>query len=103
MATLDPDGAIELLEVEVRRDVIVRTTDIYRAADVERPGVELAATLEPGDSGAMVHLPGGGAGIVWSRSTTDPDRAWVVDLPAVVLDHDERRALTTPVDTGPCL
>ncbi len=103
VATVDPDGAIELLEVEVLRDVIVRTTDIYRASDVERPGVEIAGALEPGDSGAMVHLPGGGAGIVWSRSTTDPDRAWAVDLPDVVLRDEERRALSTPVDTGRCL
>jgi len=102
IATFDSDGAAELVDVEVLRGVTIRTTDIYRATDVERPGIEITAAIEPGDSGAMVHLPGGGVGIVWSRSTLDPDRAWAVELPSFVLRDDERRALTRPVDTGPC-
>jgi len=49
-----------------------------------------------------VHLPGGGVGIVWSRSTSTDDQAWTVDLPPELLDTASRRRLTTPVGTGPC-
>jgi len=103
VATVTSEGVIELIEVEVLRTVTVRTTDIYRAADVERPGFEIDAAIEPGDSGAMVHLPGGGVGVVWSRSTVNADRAWAADLPPVLQADDEWRSLTTAVDTGPCL
>jgi len=96
------DGSIELLEVDVVQRVTIRTTDIYREADVERPGLRIAVAAEPGDSGAMLQLSGGGAGIVWSRSLTTPDQAWTVDLPPELLDRSARRTLTEPVDTGPC-
>jgi hypothetical protein len=50
----------------------------------------------------MVHLPGGGVGIVWSRSTETSGQAWTVDLPPELMDAEERRGLLAPVDTGPC-
>ncbi len=93
----------ELVDVEVLRPARINTTDIYRDAQVQRAGFELEADVEPGDSGALVVLPGGGAGIVWSRSNRDDRRAWAVDLPEVVLDPQRRAQLTDPVDTGPCL
>jgi S1-C subfamily serine protease len=96
------DGSVELLDVEVVQRVTIRTTDIYREADVERPGLRIAVDVEPGDSGAMLHLSGGGAGIVWSRSLTTDGQAWTVDLPPELLDESTRRALTEAVDTGPC-
>lgn len=102
VATVSDAGAIELIDAEVLRDVTILTTDIYRAGEVERPGFEIAARIDPGDSGAMVYLPGGGTGVVWSRSTVGTDRAWVVDLPEVLLDDVRRQALTAPVATGPC-
>ena len=36
------------------RTVNIDTTDIYLDADVTRPGFEVAADVEPGDSGAVV-------------------------------------------------
>ena len=77
---------MELVEVDVVQRVTIRTTDITQQHEVERPGMRVAIAVEPGDSGAMVHLPGGGVGIVWSRSTTTADQAWTVDLPADLLD-----------------
>ena len=97
------DGSVELVEVDVVQRVTIRTTDIYREEPVERPGLRLDVGVEPGDSGAMVHLPDGGVGIVWSRSTTTNDQAWTVDLPSDLLDTSTRRALTEPVNVGPCL
>lgn len=94
--------ASEVVAVEVLRTVRIRTTDIYHDADVERPGFEIDASVEPGDSGAMVFLDGGGAGIVWARSTAHDDRAWAVVLPHQFTDDESRSALTTPVDPGPC-
>ena len=38
----------ELLEVEVVQRVTILTTDIYRDTDVERSGLRIAATVEPG-------------------------------------------------------
>ena len=96
----DEGDALDWLEVTVVRRATIETTDIYRDAEVTRAGFEIEARIEPGDSGAAVHLPGGIAGIVWARSTVNPDRAWAIDIP----DHflDEARAADSPVDTGPC-
>lgn len=96
------DGSIELVDLEVQQRATIRTTDIYGDESVQRRGLRVAATIEPGDSGAMVHLPGGGVGIVWSRSTETVDQAWTVDLPDELLRPVSRRALATPVGTGPC-
>lgn len=102
LALVASDGSIDVHDVEVMQRVAIRTTDITRERDVERAGLRIAAAIEPGDSGAMVHLPGGGAGIVWSRSTNTDGQAWTVDLPPELVDATRRRALMSPVDTGPC-
>lgn len=93
----------EIVEVEVLRAARVNTTDIYRDAPVQRAGFELRAEIAPGDSGALAVLPGGGVGLVWSRSNQRDERAWAIDLPATVTDREERATLTDPVDTGPCI
>lgn len=102
VALVAADGSVEMLAVDVLQRVTIDTTDIYRVEPVQRRGLRVAIAVAPGDSGAMVHLPGGGAGIVWSRSMETDDQAWTVDLPAELLDAPLRRALATPVDTGPC-
>ncbi len=102
IAVTSVDGAIELVDVEVVQRVSIDTTDIYRDEQVQRPGLRLRVAVEPGDSGAMMHLRDGGVGIVWSRSTEGLDQAWTVDLPADLVGGDARRALSGAVDTGPC-
>lgn len=102
IAVLGHDGTATLLAVTIGRPVTIRTTDIYREESVRRPGFAIDARVEPGDSGAMVHLPGGGVGIVWARSNVDDDQAWAIDIPATLRRPSDRRALVTPVDTGPC-
>jgi len=92
----------EIIDVRVLRPVNILTTDIYLDKDVEREGFEVTAPIEPGDSGAMVHLPGGGVGIIWARSTDHEDRAWAVNIPDVLLDLDARSALQTQVEDGRC-
>jgi S1-C subfamily serine protease len=102
VAVISADGTAEPLAVDVLQRATVRTTDIYVEQRVERPGLRIGVGVEPGDSGAMVHLPGGGVGIVWSRSTTTDDQAWTVDLPAELLDAPTRRSLVDSVDVGGC-
>ena len=85
VALISTDGVAEPVAVDVLQRVVIRTTDIYRDQPVERPGLRIDVSVEPGDSGAMVHLPGGGVGIVWSRSTTSEDQVWTVDLPIELL------------------
>ena len=92
--------ALESVEVTVVRRATIETTDIYRDIDVTRAGFEIEASIEPGDSGTAVHLPGGIVGIVWARSTVHPDRAWAIDLPEGFLD--EAVVADAAVDTGPC-
>ena len=102
VALVAPDGSVELVTVDVLQRVTIETTDIYRDVPVQRRGLRVAVTVAPGDSGAMVHLQGGGVGIVWSRSTATSDQAWTVDLPPELLDAPSRRSLVTAVDNGPC-
>ncbi len=102
VAIFAADESIEIVDLDVLQRVTIRTTDIYREAPVQRPGLRVDVGVAPGDSGAMVHLPGGGVGIVWSRSTSARDRAWTVDLPSEFLDTATRRALVEPVDVGRC-
>jgi hypothetical protein len=92
----------ETIDVRVLRPVNILTTDIYLDEDVEREGFEIAAPIDPGDSGAMVHLPGGGVGIIWARSTDNEDHAWAVNIPRVLLETNERGALRNQVDNGRC-
>lgn len=102
IAVLGLDGTATLVAVTIVRPVTIRTTDIYREESVRRPGFAIDARVAPGDSGAMVHLPGGGVGVVWARSNVDDDQAWAIDIPATLRRSSDRRALVTPVDTGPC-
>jgi len=99
---IDDTMEIEIIDVRVLRPVNILTTDIYLEQDVEREGFEVTAPIEPGNSGAMVHLPGGGVGIIWARSNDNEDRAWAVNTPDILLDPDERMALHEPVDVSPC-
>ena len=96
----DGDDALERAAATVVRRATIETTDIYRDTDVTRAGFEIDASIEPGDSGAAVHLPGGIVGIVWARSTVNPGRAWAIDIPDRFLD--EAAVARSPVDTGPC-
>lgn len=98
---------IDLVDLRVLRTVNIRTTDIYLDDPVERPGFEIEATIDPGDSGALVVLPGGGVGVVWARSNEREGRAWAVDLPPELADPGTRAELADPAtplaDVGACI
>ena len=99
----DDTVAVESTSGEILRHVNIDTTDIYRDRDVTRPGFEIEAAVDPGDSGAVVTIGGGAAGVIWARSTEEANRAWAVDIPDAVRDSTSRRALDEPVDVGRCI
>lgn len=99
----DDRVAVETASVEILRHVDIDTTDIYRDRDVTRPGFEIEANVDPGDSGAVVTIGGAAAGIIWARSIESPNRAWAVDLPDTIREPSARRALVDAVDIGPCI
>ena len=98
----DDAGAAVTLDVDVLRRANVATTDIYRDLDVVRPGFEVAAGIEPGDSGAVVVLTGRAAGVVWSRSIELGGRAWVVNIPAPYREVERPSSIVESVETGEC-
>jgi hypothetical protein len=93
---------IEVADVTVVRSVDIDTTDILRDHDVVRPGFEIEGSIDPGDSGSMVVVPGGGVGIVWARSNQRANRAWAIDLPEGVIDGSTLEGPRGPVDVGSC-
>ena len=103
------DGVMEIEQIDVRviREANIATTDIYLDRKVVRDGFEIESSVDVGDSGAMVVLPGGGAGIVWARSNRVDGRAWATDLPAGVIDGTALTANAIaergPVDVGRCI
>lgn len=73
------DGRVVEVPVRVRRRVQIRTEDIYVEGETERPGFELDAAIEAGDSGAAVVIDGELAGVIWARSRRFEDRAYAID------------------------
>lgn len=98
----DDTVTVETASVEILRHVAIETTDIYRDREVTRPGFEVEANVDPGDSGAVVTVGGAAAGIIWARSIEAPNRAWAVDLPDSIREPTARRALVDAVDVGRC-
>jgi S1-C subfamily serine protease len=89
---------LEMMRVGVVRAVTIRTEDIYIQGRVERPGYELAATIDPGDSGGVVVVDGRAVAVVWSRSRQDASRAWAID-PHAIGDAINGTGRSVPADT----
>lgn len=73
------DGDAVPVDVVVERRVELHTEDIYVEGETVRPGLELAADIEPGDSGGVVVVDGEVVGVVWARSRRQPGRAYAID------------------------
>ena len=65
--------------VTIRRRIHLNTEDIYVDADTTRPGIELHADIQPGDSGGPVVVDGGVAGLLWARSKRTESLAYAID------------------------
>lgn len=88
------DGDAVALDVVVERRIELRTEDIYVEGETVRPGLELTADIEPGDSGGVVMVDDKVVGVVWARSRQQPGRAYAID-------PDRGRArIDAQLDTG---
>ncbi len=90
-------GAVRSEPAEILRRVDVRTTDIYREGEHVRPGFELRADVEAGDSGGgLVDGDGKLVGLVWATSRERPERAWAIPSEALDPLLDAAHAGETP-------
>ena len=86
------DGEVVTVPVRVRRRVNIRTEDIYIEGETLRPGFELDAEIESGDSGGGLVVGGRLAGVVWARSSRFDRRAYAIDaVRAADLISEQRR------------
>lgn len=73
------DGSVVELPVTIERRVDIRTEDVYLDGETRRPGFELEAVVQGGDSGAAIVVDGKLVAVVWAHSQRSPDRAWAID------------------------
>lgn len=85
-------GAVIALPIEVARPVNIRTEDIYIDTMTNRPGLELVADINAGDSGGVVIVDGKVVGVIWARSNLAADRAYAMDFVAGSGSVDEQLA-----------
>ena len=65
-----------------------------------RRGYQITAEVEKGDSGSVLVSNGVATGVVFARSTTTGQKAWVVDITEA--DELLESAKETTVDVGEC-
>jgi S1-C subfamily serine protease len=73
------DGEVVPVPVRIRRRVNIRTEDIYIQGETMRPGLDLEAAIESGDSGGAVVVDGRIVGVIWARSNRFDRRAYAID------------------------
>lgn len=73
------DGEVVAVPSDVGRRIRIRTEDIYVEGETLRPGYELSAQVQPGDSGGAVVVDGQVVGVVWASSRQDDRRAYAID------------------------
>jgi S1-C subfamily serine protease len=84
------DGEVVGVPVRIRRRVTIRTEDVYVQGETERPGLELDAAIESGDSGGAVVIDGMVVGVIWARSNRFDRRAYAIDaVRAADLVHEQ--------------
>lgn len=98
----DRDGVATTRPFTVVRRADLSMADIHGDGSHIRPGFELDAAVEPGDSGAVLVGDDGRAGaVVFAANRQDGDRAWATDLaaldPLLAAPHD------APVPSGRCV
>jgi S1-C subfamily serine protease len=73
------DGQPTTFSITVRRPVNIQTEDIYIKGETNRPGYELDADIQSGDSGGPVVVDGEVVGVLWARSSKHENRAYAID------------------------
>lgn len=99
------DGEVVSVPLTIRRRINIRTEDIYIEGETLRPGYDLDAEIEAGDSGGAVVVDGRLVGIIWARSNQSDRRAYAIDpVRAGDLLAEQRRTgrLGDDVDIARC-
>lgn len=99
------DGEVVSVPVVIRRRINIRTEDIYIEGETLRPGFDLDAEIQSGDSGGAVVVDGRIVGVIWARSNRFDRRAYAIDpVRAGDLISEQRRTgqLGDEVDIARC-
>lgn len=87
------NGPFTISPQRVRDQLAARGTDIYQGGIVEREIYSLRGTIRPGNSGGpLLNSSGDVVGVVFARSTIDPDTGYALTL-------DELRPVLSTVGT----
>jgi S1-C subfamily serine protease len=99
------DGRVMTLPVVVRRPVRIKTEDIYIEGETDRPGFELDADIQSGDSGGPVLVDGDVIGVLWARSSKYDHRAYAINPVAAgarVREQLRTGAIDDSIDLARC-
>jgi S1-C subfamily serine protease len=96
-------GPLQVGPAVVLSEVTAVGRDIYNRSLSTRDIYQLRATVRPGNSGGpVVHPDGTVVGVVFARSTINPDLGFALTAPEVRTRVQAAEARTAPTDTGPC-
>jgi len=97
------DGPLSVGPGAVSADLSAEGRDIYNEGLVVRSVYEIDAVIEPGNSGGPLVAPDGTViGMVFSRSTVNPDVGYALASPGVLARVREAAFRTSAVGTGAC-
>ncbi|MGC0332445.1 S1-C subfamily serine protease [Streptomyces sp. SAI-170] len=95
------DGGLELQTATIADRVRATGQDIYSDEAVTRDVYAIHCTVRPGNSGGPLLTPDGRVfGVVFARSTSDDDTAYVLTADEVAPEADRGEDATAQVDTG---
>ncbi|MFE4666892.1 MarP family serine protease [Streptomyces sp. NPDC056716] len=95
------NGGLDLQAATVANRVDARGQNIYSDASVTREIYSIRSTVRPGNSGGpLLTTDGRVFGMVFARSTSDPQTGYVLTAAEVSADAQRAATATEPVDTG---
>ncbi|MER6350150.1 MarP family serine protease [Streptomyces sp. NPDC001595] len=95
------DGGLDLQAATVANRVRATGRDIYSEGAVTREIYSIRSNVRPGNSGGpLLTTEGRVFGVVFARSTSDPETGYVLTAAEVAADAERAARATAPVDTG---
>ncbi len=95
------DGPYTVSPERVREKLVARGGDIYQRSSVDREIYSLRGSVRPGNSGGpLIDTSGKVAGVVFARSTTDPETGYALTL--TELRPVLAKVGSAPVSSGGC-
>ncbi len=95
------NGGLDLRAATVASRPTATGQDIYGDSTTTREVYQLRAAVRPGNSGGPLLTPGGRVyGVVFARSTAEPDTGYALTAAQVAADARKAAGATAPVSTG---